>query len=90
MLYSYPNYSLQLDDEEYIIAAGQPFYTVDLPLDTTVGLNTRLVFIHGHDVDVSVSTNGDNNIQITKNTDLNYTLAIVEGSAVSIQNHKSK
>ena len=82
--------SLQIEEAMLVIGAGQHYYTGVLPLDETVGLNTRLIFIYSHDINVTITTSGNHNVQITKNTDLKYILAIVEGSAVSSQNPKSK
>ena len=90
MIYSHHIFLLQLEDRKIILRPVQRSYTGVLPLDETVGLNTRLVFIYSHDVNVTIRTSGNHNIIITKNTDLQYIQAVVEGSAVSNQQYRER
>ena len=82
--------SLQIEEAMLVIGAGQHYYTGVLPLDETVGFNTRLVFIYSHDVNVTITTSGNHNIETTKNPDLQYVQAVVQGSAVSNQQYRER
>ena len=86
MIHKYFIFSLQLEDRKIFLRPVQRSYTGVVPLDKTVGLNTRLIFMYSHDVNSTIRTSGNHNIQITKNTDLQYIQAVVEGSAVSKKN----
>ena len=79
------NLFLQIEDTKLILGAGQRSYAGVLPLDETVGLNTRMVFIYSHGVNVTFRTSGNHSIQITENTELQYIRAFVEESLVSNQ-----
>ena len=79
------NLFLQIEDTKLILSAGQRSYAGVLPLDETVGLNTRMVFIYSHGVNVTLRTSGNHSIQITENTQLQYIRAFVEESLVSNQ-----
>ena len=79
------NLFLQIEDTKLILSAGQRSYAGVLPLDETVGLNTRMVFIYSHGVNVTLRTSGNHSIQITENTELQYIRAFVEESLVSNQ-----
>ena len=79
------NLFLQIEDTKLILSAGQRSYAGVLPLDETVSLNTRMVFIYSHGVNVTLRTSGNHSIQITENTELQYIRAFVEESLVSNQ-----
>ena len=43
-------------------------YIGAVSFDITVGMNTKLVFKYSHDVDVSIITSDDNEMEIVKDT----------------------
>ena len=89
-MYSHYIFSLQLEDRKIILRPVQRSYTGVVPLDKTVGLNTRLIFMYSYDVNVTIRTSGNHKIKISKNTDLQYIQAVVEGSAVSNQKYRER
>ena len=89
-MYSHYIFSLQLEDRKIILRPVQRSYTGVVPLDKTVGLNTKLIFIYSHDVNVTITTSGNHNIETTKNPDLQYVQAVVQGSAVSNQQYRER
>ena len=59
-------------------------YIGAVSFDITVGMNTKLVFKYSHDVDVSIITSDDNEMEIVKDTEHQLIVVRVEGQVVRL------
>lgn len=74
---------LQLVGGDIVIPSGNTTYSGTALIDSTVGVNTKLVFKYNTDIDISVTTNKGQKVTISKSSQLKRIVATIEGEVVS-------